>query len=117
MPVNDTDHTDRARIDLVIDRVWKSVQQQPAQASSHDGEALGRFLDAGERNVHRVEKITGRVRRARAIPLERLINLGPRADPNDERGHLAQPGAELVAKRGPRNAGVGIRIGLRFAAI
>ncbi len=117
MSVNDTNDTDGARIDLVVDRVRKSLQQQPTQASSYDGEAFWRLLDACECDFHRVEEITGGVRRACAIPLERLINLGPRTDPNDERGHLAQPGAELVAERGPRDAGIRIRIGLRFAAI
>ena len=117
MSVNDTNDTDGSRIDLVIDRVRKPLQQQPAQASSHNGKTLWCFCDACECDVNGVEEITGGVGRACTIPLERLINLGPRTDTNDERRHSAEPGAELVAKRGPRDARIRLRIGLGFAAI
>lgn len=115
--MDDAHDADGTRKDLVIDRVREPVQQKPPQASANDGKAIGRVRDIRECAVDGVQELTGSVRGAGAIPLERFVDLRTRADAHDERGHLAEPGAELVAKRGPRNARLGIRVGLGFAAI
>ena len=65
----------------------------------------------------RGEEVFGCLGRPSAVPFERLVNLCPSSSPDNESRYLAESGAEFVAERGPRDASVGVGVGLGFSTI
>lgn len=116
-PVDHANHADCTRVDLEIDRVGEPCQQYTAQAPAHHGIALRLRRDLFERAIDGREEVGRRVWRPNAIPLEGVVNLRLSAAPDDERGHLAESGAELVAKHGPRDTDIRVRISFGLASI
>lgn len=117
MTVDDADNADTGRIQLEIDRVWKSMEQHATQSAAYDRELFRRLDDPFHDDVELGKKVCRRVRGSGEIPIERLRYLGASLRPDAEDGHLANPGPQLVAQGSPRNASVGFGIGFRFAAV
>lgn len=117
IPVDNPNDTDGTREYLEILRIRKPNDEYAAQAAAHDRIVLRCGGDVRERAIDRREEVGGRVWRPNTIPLKGVVHLRLGANPDDKRGHLPETRAELVAKRGPRDTGIGVRIGLSLTSI
>ncbi len=93
------------------------MEQHATESTTNHGELLGGIGDLLHGGVELRQKRGRRLARARQIPVKRVRNLGLGLHLDANRRHLADPGAELVAERSPRNPRLGIGVGCRLAAI
>jgi hypothetical protein len=117
VPVDDADDADAVRIALVVDRVRKPPDKDATKEPLDDGKLLRRFADLIDGHVECGEKVSRRHLGSIVVPLESLRNLGARPRSDADVCHLANPRAQFVAERRPRDAGVRICIRLGLAGI
>lgn len=104
------------RVHFEVHAVGEALQQQATEAPVHDREVLRLSLDLDHRAINFRQELSGGRDRTRAIPLERLGDLGLRETSNDDATHSGQSAAQFVPKRLPGNAGLRVRIGLGLTA-
>ena len=93
------------------------MQQHATESAAYDGKVFRCLHDLLHGDVELCKKVRRRVLGSGEIPFERFRYLGASLRPDAEDGHSANPGSQLVAEGGPRNARIGIGISVRFAAV
>ena len=115
--MNHTDDADAGCIGFEVDRVRKTMEQHATDSTTNHREPLRGIGDLLHGGVELRQKRGRRLARARQIPVKRVRDLGPGLRLDANRRHLADPGAELVAERSPRNPRLGIGVSGRLATI